>query len=57
MKTVVKFRVLCKVRNLLIELDSTFCGATAPSGPGSPHYRYFTITLKHTTLGRAPVDE
>ena len=26
-------------------------GATARSGPGPPHYRGFTITLKHTTLG------
>ena len=28
---------------------------TAPGGP-SPHYRGFTITLRHTTLGRAPLD-
>jgi hypothetical protein len=32
-------------------------GATAPSGPGLPHYRGFTITLRHTTLGRTPLDE
>jgi hypothetical protein len=32
-------------------------GATAPSGPGPPHYRGFTITLRHTTLGRTPLDE
>jgi hypothetical protein len=32
-------------------------GATAPSGPGPPHYEGFTITLRHTTLGRAPLDE
>jgi hypothetical protein len=25
------------------------CGTTAPSGPGPPHYRGFTITLRHTT--------
>jgi hypothetical protein len=31
--------------------------ATAPSGPGPPHYRGFTITLRHTTLGRTPLDE
>jgi len=30
-----------------------FHGETAPSGPGSPHYPGFTITLTHTTLGRA----
>ena len=34
-----------------------FHGATAPSGPGSPHYRGFMITLRHTTLGRTPLDE
>jgi hypothetical protein len=32
-------------------------GATAPSGPGNPHYRGFTITLSYTTLGRTPLDE
>jgi hypothetical protein len=29
-----------------------FQGATAPSGPGPPHCRVFTITLRHTTLVR-----
>jgi hypothetical protein len=32
-------------------------GATAPSGPGSPYYQGFTITLSHATLGRTPLDE
>jgi hypothetical protein len=32
-------------------------GAAAPSGPGPPHCRGFTDTLKHTTLGRTPLDE
>jgi hypothetical protein len=32
-------------------------GATAPSGPGPPHYRDFTITLRHTTLVRTSPDE
>jgi hypothetical protein len=31
--------------------------ATAPSGPGPPHCRRFTITLRHTTIGRIPLDE
>ena len=31
-----------------------FHGATAPPGSGSPHYRYFTITLRHTSFGRTP---
>jgi len=25
--------------------------------PESPHYRGFTITLRHTTVGRTPLDE
>jgi hypothetical protein len=32
-------------------------GLLAPSGPEHPHYRGFTITLRHTTLGRTPLDE
>jgi hypothetical protein len=28
-----------------------------PSGPGPAHYRGFTITLRHTTLIRTPLDE
>ena len=28
-----------------------------PSGPRPPHCRGFTITLRHTTLGRTPQDE
>jgi hypothetical protein len=32
-------------------------GATAPRGPGRPHYQGFTITLRHTTLGRTPLHE
>jgi hypothetical protein len=31
--------------------------ATACSGPVPPHYRGFTIILRHTTLGRCPLDE
>jgi len=32
-------------------------GATASSGPGPPHYRGFTITLRQTTARRTPLDE
>jgi hypothetical protein len=32
-------------------------GATAPSRPGSPHYRGFAIMFKHPTLSRTPLDE
>ena len=28
-----------------------------PIGPRPPHYRDFTITLRHITLGRTPLDE
>jgi hypothetical protein len=31
-------------------------GATAPSGPGTPR-RGIEITLRHTTLGRTPIDK
>jgi len=34
-----------------------FYGATAPRGPGPPHCRGFTVTLRHTALGRTPLDE
>jgi hypothetical protein len=32
-------------------------GSTAPGGPGLAHYQGFTIILRHTTLGRSPLDE
>jgi len=31
--------------------------AQIPSGPRPPHYPGFTITLRHTTLDRTPLDE
>ena len=31
-------------------------GATASSEPGHPYYRGFTITLRHITFGRIPLD-
>jgi hypothetical protein len=34
-----------------------FYGATATIGPGPLHYEGFTITLRHTTVGRIPLDE
>ena len=34
-----------------------FRGTAAPSGPETPHIRVFTITLRHTTLGRTVLDE
>jgi hypothetical protein len=46
----------------LCHLDETltgffFHGATASRGQGPARYRDFTITLRHTTLGRTPLDE
>jgi hypothetical protein len=38
-------------------VTSSSHGATAPSGQGRPHYRGFTITPRHTTRGRTPLDE
>ena len=32
-------------------------GDRAPSGPGPPHYRVYTITLRLTTLGRTPLND
>jgi len=37
--------------------DFIFPLAKAPSGPGPPYYRSFTITLWHPTQGRTPLDE
>ena len=48
-------------RRLLIQRNKIIFfflhGATAHSGPRPPHYRGFTITLRHTTLGRTPLDQ
>jgi hypothetical protein len=44
-------------RDFNLGLQLFFHTAAALSGPGSPHYRGFTITLRHTTLGRTPLDE
>jgi len=32
-------------------------GATAPGRPGSPNYRGFTITHRHSTFRKTPLDE
>jgi hypothetical protein len=49
----------CYLLLVLENWNQFFCpiGSTAPSGPGPPHYRGFMITLRHTTLGRTPLDE
>jgi len=32
-------------------------GVNSPSRPRPPHYRGFTITLRHTTLGSTPLEQ
>jgi len=34
-----------------------FIAQRPPSRPGPPHYQGFTLALRHTTLGRTPLDE
>jgi hypothetical protein len=48
-KSTLQFRIC--LRNFF------FHDATAPGGPGLPHYRGFTFKLRHTTLGRTTLDE
>jgi hypothetical protein len=35
----------------------SFCGAKTLLGPSHPHFLGFEISLRHTTLGRTPLDE
>jgi hypothetical protein len=35
----------------------SFHDVTAPSGLGTTHYRGFTTTFRHTTIGMTPLDE
>ena len=55
------WRICCLHFNLkIMALEHTVFflhGATAPSGPGSPHYRVLAVKLRHTTVGRTPLDE
>jgi len=37
--------------------DFIFHGTTEPSDPRPPHYWGFTITLRHTTVDKTPLDE
>ena len=43
------------VSSLYVPYIIFFHGATAHSERGSPHYRDFTIALRHTTIGRIPL--
>jgi hypothetical protein len=51
------FLIQATILELYIGRTLFFHGAKAPSGPGPPHYRSLTITLRHNTLGRTPLDE
>jgi len=41
----------------LKQLIFFFNGTTASRRAEPPHYQGFTFTLRHTTLGRTPLDE
>jgi hypothetical protein len=41
----------------LLNNNVSLGAATDIGGPGPPHYRGFTITFRHTTLGTTPLDE
>jgi len=45
------------LRSLKLLVIFFYRGATATRGPLPPPYRGFTITLRHTTFGRTPLDE
>ena len=52
-------RILCQTNPPCVLRQGLFShGATVPGGVGTPRYRGFTVILiKHTTLGRTPLDE
>ena len=47
----------CATLYLVFNILAFWPCATAPSGPSPSHCRGFMITLRHTTLGRTPLDE
>jgi hypothetical protein len=42
---------------LVTKEDLFFLWRTSVEGRGRPHFRGFTVILRHTTLGRTPLDE
>jgi hypothetical protein len=42
---------------LLVQSALHFLWHNIPKGPAPPHFLGFTITLRHTTRGRTPLDE
>jgi len=53
---VTKFTHKIGVNYFKFRYDLFYCGAAAPLGPMPPHFLGFTITRRHTTLGRTPLD-
>ena len=43
--------------NSILNVQFIFSGAKDPSWPKHPHYSDFTMTLRHTTVGRPPLYE
>jgi hypothetical protein len=41
----------------MIQAELFFHGTTAPIGPGITRYRGFTVTLRHNTVARTPLDK
>ena len=53
MNRIIQFRRYSTI--YLIPSHLPWCNS--PTGPGPPQYRCFTITFRHTTLGKTPLDE
>ena len=52
MRVIDRYKQISFFFNFLIRLNFFPLWCRASSGPGHPHCRGFTITLRHTTLGR-----
>jgi len=49
---------VCSSKLLLVKCGLLLRRSTPdPRGPGPPHCRAFKITLRHSTLGKTPLDE
>ena len=48
---------MCQFKEPTSEFFLVYHGATAHSVPRLHHYRGFMITIRHTTVGRTPLDE
>jgi hypothetical protein len=47
----------CELKEVLYYFSIFLPWLNNSSGPRPPHYRGFIITLRHTTVGRTPLDE